>query len=365
MKIPTITKKEDWRKPTIGKRQIELLEELSNACAVSGDEGAVRKIVLEHIRPLADDIKIDTLGNVLVTKKGRGRNRPKVMVAAHMDEIGLMLNHDEGKGIFRFAVVGGIDPQQLAGKQLWVGKDQIPGVIGQTPIHLAYTNSGFNKITIDGLRVDVGPKNGSRLKIGDRATFATKFRKIGPSLRGKALDDRIGVATLIFLLQNAPENIDLLAAFTVQEEVGLRGAAVSAYKLNPDMAFALDCTPALDMPTWDGSENTLYRSLPGRGPALYVGDGRTLADPRLIGLLRGVGEAYKIPYQLRQPGLGGTDAGSIHLQREGIPSVSMSVPGRYLHTSNSIVQLKDWQNHLALLHATLSHIDSKTLKNPR
>lgn len=365
MKIPQITPKTDWQKPSIGARQIALLEELSNTCAVSGDEGPIRKIVLKHVRPLADELQIDTMGNLLVTKKGHGRNRPRVMVAAHMDEIGMMLTHDEGKGIFRFAIVGGIDPRQLAAKQVWVGKDEIPGVIGMSPIHLIHGKGDYRKISIDSLRIDVGPKNGGKLKIGNRATFATKFARLGPSLRGKALDDRIGVATLITLLQNAPENIDLLAAFTVQEEVGLRGAGVAAHSLNPDMAFAIDCTPALDMPAWDGSENTLYRSLPDHGPALYVGDGRTLADPRLIGLLRGVGEAYQIPYQLRQPGLGGTDAGSIHLQREGIPSVSMSVPGRYLHTAASIVRLKDWQNHAALLHAALSHIDPKTLKNPR
>ena len=186
-----------------------------------------------------------------------------------------------------------------------------------------------------------------------------------PSLRGKALDDRLGVTTLITLLRNTPENIDLLAAFTVMEEGGLKGAAVAGYTMNPDMAVAMDCTPALDLPVWDGSENTLYRSIPNRGPAIYAGDGATLGDPRLINLLRSAGDAYQIPYQIRQPGGGGTDAGAIHRQRAGIPSVSVSVPGRYLHTAISVVQLKDWQNSAALIHAALSHIDSETLKDPR
>lgn len=365
MKYSPITPNEGWNKPKIGARQIALLEELSNACAVSGDEGAVRKIVLEHVRPLADEIKVDTLGNVLVTKKGTGRNRPKVMVAAHMDEVGFMLTDDEGKGIYRFKVAGGVDARQLAGKQVWVGPEKVPGVIGQKPVHLASASERTSAVTLDSLRIDIGPGKNNKFKIGERATFATTFSRIGPSLRGKALDDRIGVASLILLLQNAPENIDLLAAFTVQEEVGLRGASVAAYTLNPDMGFALDCTPAMDMPVWDGSENTLYRAKPDHGPAIYVGDGATLSDPRLVGLLRAAGDAYKIPYQLRQPGGGGTDAGAIHKQRSGIPAVSLSVPGRYLHTAVSIVRLKDWQNQLALMHAALSHINSTTLKNPR
>jgi endoglucanase len=149
------------------------------------------------------------------------------------------------------------------------------------------------------------------------------------------------------------------------EEGGLKGATVAGYTFAPDMACALDCTPALDLPVWDGEENTLYRSIPNRGPAIYVGDGATLSDPRLVNLLKMTGDAYRIPYQLRQPGGGGTDAGAIHKQRAGIPSVSVSVPGRYLHTAISMVQLKDWQNSVALIHAALSQIDASTLKDPR
>ncbi|NIW48341.1 MAG: M20/M25/M40 family metallo-hydrolase, partial [candidate division Zixibacteria bacterium] len=270
-----------------------------------------------------------------------------------------------GQGIFRFRISGGIDPRNIAGKQVWVGRDKLPGVIGLGPIHLASTSDRTNAVREKNLRIDIGPSNASKVSIGDRATFATTFIRQGPSLRGKALDDRIGVASLIQLLKNAPQKVDLMAAFTVQEEVGLRGAKVAAHALNPDMAFALDCTPALDMPMWDGSENTQYRSKPDHGPAIYVGDGRTLSDPRLVNLLRAVGETYKIPHQLRQPGGGGTDAGTIHTSRAGIPAVSVSVPGRYLHTPASIVRIKDWQNSIYLLHAALSHINSQTLKQPR
>ena len=351
--------------PSIRAAEIKLLERLSNTCAISGDEGAVRKIVMEEISGLTDEIQIDALGNVLAVRRGKGRNRPKVMLAAHMDEVGFMLTHDEGKGIYRFMVAGGIDSRNLVGKQVLVGKDQTPGVIGMAPIHLTTDSERSNKVNVNNLRIDVGPGNGSRFKIGERAAFATKFMRIGPSLRGKALDDRIGVATLILLLRNAPQNIDLMAAFTVQEEVGLRGAKVAAHTLDPDMAFVLDCTPSLDMPAWACRENTLYRSKIGHGPAIYVGDGSTLHDPRLVSLLRETGDKLGIPYQIRQPGSGGTDAGSIHLSRAGIPAVSVSVPGRYLHTPASIVRLQDWKNSVALLHAALGRISPKTLKNPR
>jgi tetrahedral aminopeptidase len=176
------------------------------------------------------------------------------------------------------------------------------------------------RFQVDSLRIDVGPGNSSKVKVGDRATFATRFSRTGASLRAKALDDRLGVATLIELVKNAPANIDLLAAFTVQEEVGLRGAKVAAYALEPDVAIALDSTPANDLPAWDGSENTRYNTRLGEGPAIYVADAATLSDPRLIRLLVETAQAAGIPYQIRQPGGGGTDAGAMHKQRAGIPT---------------------------------------------
>ncbi|MCB2179726.1 M42 family peptidase [bacterium] len=355
----------NWKKPAVGSAQIKLLERLSNACSISGDEREVRKIVLSEIKDHADEIKSDAMGNILAIRKGSGKKRLKVMLAAHMDEVGLMITSDEGKGYFRFQVAGGIDPRNLAGKQVLVGPNKIPGIIGLGPVHLISASERKGAVSLNNLRVDVGPANAGKVTIGDRAAFATQFLRVGPTLRGKAMDDRVGVASLITLLKNAPENIDLMAAFTVQEEVGLRGAKVAAYTLNPDIGIALDCTPSLDMPTWDGSENTLYRSRIGHGPAIYVGDGTTLGDPRLIRLLRQAGDRFKIPYQLRQPGLGGTDAGTIHLSREGIPAISVSVPGRYLHTPVSLIRLQDWQNSIALIHAALSMVDATLLKNPR
>jgi endoglucanase len=349
----------------IKRPQYGLLERLTNAVGVSGDEGAVRKLVLEEVEAHADNVEIDPLGNVFATKKGVQPNRLKVMVAAHMDEVGFMITYDDGKGIFRFSSVGGIDPRQLAGKPIWVGKDKIPGVIGAKPIHLTTSSERNKKISVSSLRIDVGAENASKVKIGDRATFATAYSRLGPSIRAKALDDRLGVTNLIELLKHAPSNIDLLAAFTVQEEVGLRGARVAGFTLDPDLALILDCTPAYDLPAWDGEENTRYNTRLDEGPALYVVDGATISDPRLVRHVVATAESHGIPYQIRQPGGGGTDAGAIHKQRTGIPSLSISVPGRYLHSAVSIARINDWQNTLNLVYAALADLDAALFKKER
>lgn len=340
--------------PTIGNAQFKLLEKLCNACAVSGDEGEVRKIVLEEVKPYADEVKVDALGNVLVTKRGSGKSRLRVMLDAHMDEVGFILVSDEGDGLYRFETVGGIDLRHLPGKLVLVGKKHLPGVIGAKPIHLASDDELKRKIPLDTLRIDLGPSG--KAKPGDWATFATKFKRIGPSIMAKALDDRIGVATLIELVKHAPPNIDVLAAFTVQEEVGLRGAQVAAYALNPDLAIAIDATPAYDMPKHDGTENAVYNTKLGLGPAIYVYNSATIDDPRLVRFLKETAEAAGIPYQIRQPGGGGTDAGAIQRTRAGVPVVSVSVPHRYPHSPISIARVDDWKHTVSLLQTALRNM---------
>ena len=349
----------------IGARQIRLLERLCNACAVSGDEGEVRKIVLEEIRPVVDQVKVDALGNVLAIRSGSGQGpRLRVMLDAHMDEVGFMLTQDEGDGIFRFDTVGGIDVRQLAGKPVWIGQEHIPGVIGAKPIHLTEEKELDTPISLETLRIDVGPGN-TKVKIGDRATFATHFLRIGPSLRAKALDNRLGVVILIELLKNPPANVDLLAALSTQEEIGARGARVAAFTYDPDLAVVVDSTPANDLPSWDDSENVTYNTRLGEGPALYIADAGTLSDPRLIQHFIQTAEYFNIPYQIRQPGSGGTDAGAIHRQRAGIPSLSISIPGRYPHTAASIARIADWQNTLSLLYAALERLTPAVLAEER
>jgi len=353
-------------KPGIGPEQIELLEKLCNATAVSGDEFEVRKIILEELKPFADDIKVDALGNVLVTKLGNGEGRVRVMLAAHMDEIGLMVVKKHDGSLFEFVRVGGIDERQLPGKAVLVGRDHLPGVIGAKPIHMTTADERKNKIKEKEMRIDMGTGIGDKVKPGDRVTFATRFRILGPSICAKALDDRFGVATLIELIKHAPDNIDLLGAFTVQEEVGLRGARVAAFAFDPDMAIALDSTPAYDLPNWDDEvENVQYNTRLGAGPAIYVMDRATIADRRLVNWLKETAEDLGIPYQFRQPGGGGTDAGVIHKTRSGIPSTSVSVPSRYLHSAAGIARQADWANTFSLLQAALCRLTPDLLAEER
>lgn len=337
----------------------ELLEKLCNASAVSGDEGEVRKIVLEEAKPYADELRVDAVGNVLAIKKGKGENKLRVMLDCHMDEIGFMLVGEDGDGLYRFELVGGIDVRQLPGKQVLVGKNKTPGVIGARPIHLTTAEERQRKISLEQLRIDLGPSG--KAKVGDRAVFATRFRRVGPSIFAKAIDNRIGVAILLEMIKGEYNNLDLCLAFSVQEEIGLRGAKVAAHAFHPDLAFAIDSTPANDLPMHDDTENIAYNTRLGLGPAIYMADMGTLSDPRLIRFLAQVGSETGIPYQYRQPGGGGTDAGAIHKQLAGIPAVSVSVPGRYAHTSTLVSRTSDWEATLALFQAALPRITPELL----
>jgi endoglucanase len=345
---------------------LRLLRNLSEAVGVSGNEGEVRKIVREYVEPLADEIQTDAMGNLLVIRKGPGRRRLRVMLAAHMDEVGFIVVSVGSEGQLKFDRVGGLDARQLLGKPVWVGKDRLPGVIGGKPIHLATRDELKQKVKVESMAIDIGASKKEaaegKVKVGTVATFATSFRRIRGTVRGKALDDRLGVAVLVELLEYPPEGIELQAAFTVQEEVGLRGARIAAHALHPDVAIALDCTPARDLPTWDGEENTQYNAKLGLGPAIYAADSRTLAHPGLLRHLVDTAEASDIPYQIRQPGGGGTDAGAIHLAREGIPAISVSVPTRYIHTASSIATVSDWRNTVRLVHAAVSTLSRSVLR---
>jgi len=344
---------------SIESAQFKLLEKLCNAMAVSGDEGEVRRIVLEEIEPYADEVKVDALGSVLARKRGTGRNPLRIQLDAHMDEVGFMIVEDGEEGIYRFELVGGIDTRHLVGKQVIVGRDHTPGVIGAKPIHLASNEELDHKISLDSLRIDLGP--GGKAKVGDRATFAPNFKHLGQSILSKSIDDRIGVAILIDLLKNAPSNIDLCLSFSVQEEIGLRGAKVAAYFFDPDLAFVIDSTPANDLPDFDGRENQSYNTRLGFGPAIYVANSSTIDDPRLVHFLERIALKEKIPHQFRQPGGGGTNAGTIQKSRMGIPVVSVSVPHRYTHSPISISRVDDWKNTLNLMHSALKQMKGDIL----
>jgi endoglucanase len=345
---------------------LQLLKELTEAVGVSGAEGPVRAIVRKHVEPLAESIHVDALGSLLVTRRGEGRARLRVMLSAHMDEVGMMVVALGSEGLLKFETVGSIDDRQLLGKPVWVGTDRLPGFIGAKPIHLMAREEIEQAVKVDSMSIDIGAANKAaaeaKVKPGDWATFATPFRRLGPTIAAKALDNRLGVAALIELVQNPPPGIELLAAFTVQEEVGLRGARVAAFSLDPQAALALDCTPAYDLPGWDGEENTVYNTRLGAGPAIYAADARTLAHPGLLEHFIRTAEREGLPFQIRQPGGGGTDAGVIHVARAGIPSLSLSTPARYPHSAAGLASLADWRHTVQLAHAALSSLTARTLR---
>jgi tetrahedral aminopeptidase len=343
--------------------RVDLLKRLSEASGVSGDEGAIRAIILEYIQPAVEEARTDALGNLLVRCRVRGKPSLRIMLAAHMDEVGLMVVRATSEGLLKFEPVGGVNTAALLATQVHVGKNRVPGVIGSKPVHLAEKDEADRPVKPDAMTIDIGAKDKAsaleKVKIGDRVMFATTFHSARGVLRGKALDNRIGVATLIELALDPPPGIELVIAFTVQEEIGLRGAKVAAHALAPKMAIILDTTPALDMPMWDASENAVYNSRLGAGPAIYLADRGTLYDSHLINTLADVARAKSIPFQFRQPGGGGTDAGSIHLAREGIPCAAVSVPCRSLHAPCSTARLEDWLGYISLIRAGLTRLGQK------
>ena len=345
------------------------LRVLSEARGVSGDEKEVRDILAKAVRGLADEIKTDTMGNLIAFKKGSDASPLRVMLAAHMDEIGLMIMGADSTGFLRFRPVGGIDPRVLPAKRVLVGKDKIPGIIGVKPVHLTDRDERQNVLKIEQLYIDVGAKSKDEALgvagLGDYAVFDTEFTCLGgcqmngqpPKGRvsGKAFDDRAGCFALAsFLEQRYP--CDVYAAFTVQEEVGLRGARTAAHAINPDMAFALEGTVCDDSPREEDISPTTRM---GDGPAITVADATMIADRRLVDLLVSTAEQEGIPYQIKQPNIGGTDAGAIHLQREGVPVAAASVPCRYIHSPESVLDLTDLSNLVRLVQAALQRLPSE------
>lgn len=342
------------------------LEQLSNAFGVSSVEDEVRQIIIEAVKPYADEWRVDTMGNLFVTRRCRTATpiQPprRVMVTAHMDEVGFMISKVTSEGHLKFNTIGGFDPRVLLGKAVVVGQERVPGVIGFKPVHLLNDNEYRRVGDIDSMYIDIGAlgKAAGSVKPGDFATFATRFDYLGGQRRrrqdrglvkGKAFDNRAGCAVILELLK-ADYPVDLVAVFTVQEEVGLRGARVAAYTAAPDLAFVLECTATDDLPADD--EDT-PRGSPrlGEGPAITVLDRSFVANRPLVDLLIETANAEGIPYQFKRPGIGGTDAGAVHLTREGVPSAVVSIPARYIHAPAAVLDLADFWHTVKLMQTSL------------
>ncbi len=335
-----------------------LLAELSNAFGPAGCENEVRRVLARALRDKVDDLQTDALGNLIAFKQGTGpAPRTKVMLDAHTDEVGLMITRYDKSGLLGFRAVGGIDDRLLMAKGVVVGEGRLPGVITAPPIHLTKAEQRKKVLKVDQLVIDIGASSEEEARglvnIGDYAAFDTRFQVLSEdglrTVKGKAFDDRMGCAVAAALADDEYA-VDLYLSFSAQEEVGLRGARVAAFRIEPDMAFALEGTVCDDMPRKEDVSPTTQL---GKGPAITIMDHSFIADKRLVRLLVDQAKAHGIPYQLKQPGVGGTDAGSIHLSRTGVPAVAVAVPCRYIHAPASVASLNDFDHTVALMRAAL------------
>lgn len=341
----------------------DLLRQLTEAVGVAGDEKQVRLLIRDLIAEHVDEWRVDAMGNLIARKAGSGNSSLRVLVDAHMDEIGMMVTGVESDGTLRFEAVGGINPQALLGKVVQVGAKQIRGVIGARPIHLLDAGQRNRVVKTSDMRIDIGASKKEeadrKVAVGAYATFLTSYEESGRVAVGKAFDNRAGCAALIELLRGEPFPFELVAVFSVQEEVGLRGAQIAAFGVRPDAALVLECTPAYDLPNErDTSPNVAL----GRGPSLYVMDSGTIQDPRLVAHIMRSADGQGIPYQIRQPGGGGTNTASIQRAGGAVPAATIATPARYAHSPASMINLDDWRNMVRLAEATLRNLDAAVLE---
>ncbi|MGE5603767.1 MAG: M42 family metallopeptidase [Nitrososphaerales archaeon] len=347
----------------------ELLGRLSETFGPSGNEKAVRNLVREEIQASVDRIDVDAMGNLIAFKVGTGGEpRLRVMLAAHMDEVGFMITKVNKNGTLSFSARS-IDPRLLLAKRLVIGDGRVPGIIGAPVPHLQKGDAASRVVEAEDLFIDIGASDdkaaNGKIKVGDYATFATPFAILSedpnwPTVRGKAFDDRVGCTSLIALLKGERYPVDVYGAFTVQEEVGLRGARVAGHRVDPQAAFALEGTVCDDLPRPPDEDTTPVTQL-GAGPAITLMDRSMIAHPGLVRLLQETADSEGIRVQYKAPGLGGTDGGAIHLARGGVPSIAVAVPCRYIHGPASILNLNDLEATVRLMDAALRRISPRHL----
>ncbi len=323
----------------------ELLRRLTETYGPSGHEETIRATIRSEIEDLTDEIRIDALGNLIALKKGSGQGH-KVMVTAHMDEIGIIVTHIDEKGFLRFAPIGGVRLLALLGNRA-VFAEGIVGTFGLEKLESPEKVPGLDKFYLD---VGATSKDSAPVGVGDAASFLRSFIDGGDRLVAKAFDDRVGCAVLIQAMRELKESPhDVYFVFTTQEEVGLRGAITSAYGLEPDLALAVDVTGTGDTP----EAHTMAVSL-GDGLAVKVKDRGMLAHPAVKELLIKAAEANDIPYQLEILERGTTDAMAMQVSRQGVPAGVISIPCRYIHTPSEMVDYGDVTEAVKLLIAVLS-----------
>lgn len=336
-----------------------LLKRLTEACGGPGQEDEVRDLIRTEITPLADQVTTDALGNLIAVKNGT-KAGPKVMIAAHMDEVALMVMSIEKSGMLKFSPIGGIDPRVLVAKAVVIGINRVPGVIGSKPIHLQKPDERKKALSIDELYIDIGAskkEEAERLvSIGELAYFTTEFTTIGPDrFKAKALDDRVGCAMLIDILKENYQ-LSLYGVFTVQEEVGLRGAGTAAYQIQPDLALVLEGTTASDVPEIPEHK---HATTVGKGPSLTVMDSSVIPDPRLVAKLMQLAQKHGIPVQYRRNTAGDTDAGKIQQSCEGVPVAVIALPCRYIHSPVAVASQTDYAHAVKLVKVFLRSLEEE------
>lgn len=342
-----------------------LLKRLVEAVGPSGFEDPVRDIVIDELKGYADSLWVDSLGNVIAVKKG-SRGSARLMIAGHMDEIGLIISYIDERGFLRFQPIGGVSERTLIGQRVVIRTSSgsiVRGVIGSKPPHIMKPEETKQIPEIKDLYIDIGVSSRAEAEklgvtIGSVAVFERDLNTLGTSdvVAGKALDDRVGVVAMIEAFKAIDGNdVDVYAVATVQEEVGLKGARVAAYSITPHIALALDVTIASDVA--GVSEQDWITQL-GKGPAIKVVDGRAasglIAHPAIRDKLIEIAKQYGIPYQLEVLHGGTTDASIIALNKEGVPAATVSIPTRYIHSPVEVVHLNDivMSSRLTMLFAT-------------
>lgn len=336
----------------------ELLEMLCNAPGVSGFETPVRETIAGVVAPLVDDMRVDTLGNLIATR--RGKTDFTLMLDAHMDEIGFMVQRVDPDGFIGLIPIGGWDERLLPSHMLTVitrdGR-RIEGVVGTQPPHILKPADREKTIPLEDMFLDIGVRTaeeaaGMGVHVGDPVVAHYPFRRIGQeTVMGKALDDRAGCAAIIKALEalrGAELEATVVAAFVVAEERGMIGARTAAFQIEPDMALALEGTAAADIP---GVAPSRSPSGQGRGPAITVVDNSFIAPQKIVRALEDAAAREGIPYQYKTPSYGSTDAGAIHQSRGGVLTGVLSVPCRYIHSPFSTCRLGDFENTWKLLAA--------------
>ena len=337
----------------------KLLAEICEEAGAPGHEQKIREIVLREVKPLVDEIRIDNMGNVLAIKKGK--TQKKVMIAAHMDEIGFIVTHIDDKGFIYFHTLGGFDPKTLTAQRVIIhGKKDVVGVMGSKPIHLMNAADRAKVPTIKDYFIDTGRSKkqlDKLIEVGDTITRERKMIEMGDCINCKSLDNRVSVFILIEMFREMKKQppYDLYGVFTVQEEVGIRGANVSAMNINPDFGFGLDTTIAFDTP---GSTKQEQVSALGEGACIKVMDSSTICDYRMVKYMKKIATTNKIKTQLEILPSGGTDtAGIQRMNPGGSIAGAVSIPTRHIHQVIEMVHKKDVRSSIDLLRFSVENLD--------